>query len=196
MEAVRLKHRKADGAALPCTVLFTDETRTPDVPGLMPEMPRGSMVIFRHYDAPNRAALAKAVVRAAKPFGHKVLVAGDWKLALTSGAAGLHIPGHHLRRGQVGQTLPAHMLCTAAVHDERAAHAAMQAGADAIFVSPLYQSRSHPGDGGLGRLGLLRIAAAARGTAVYALGGITGQNAPTLRALPLSGLAAIDGLVP
>lgn len=196
MEARRLKHRRASAPDLPCVALFTDETRTPDVPSLMPRLPRGSFVIFRHYAAPNRAALARAVVRAAKPYGHKVLIAGDWKLALTSGAAGLHIPGNQLTRGQVGQALPTHMLRSAAVHDERAAHAAHKAGVDAVFVSPVYLTRSHPGTHGLGRIGVLRIAKAADQTPTFALGGINAKNAATLRGLPLAGVAAIDGLMP
>jgi thiamine-phosphate pyrophosphorylase len=69
--------------------------------------------------------------------------------------------------------------------------AAIRAGADALFVSPVFATRSHPGAPALGRarLGLL-----IRGLRipVIALGGMDRRRAASLRALGVHGWAAID----
>ena len=64
-----------------------------------------------------------------------------------------------------------------------------------MLLSPVFQTASHPG----GRaLGLQRFAALARASAapVYALGGVTAENALRLRATPAVGIAAIGALSP
>ena len=68
-----------------------------------------------------------------------------------------------------------------------------RAGADLLFLSPLFPTHSHPGAPALGRA---RFAALARGARppVIALGGMRAGHARGLALLGASGWAAIDGL--
>ena len=90
--------------------------------------------------------------------------------------------GRHNRRAG---TLPA------AAHSRREAIAAIRAGAAAIFVSPVFATRSHPGARTLGRA---RLGLMIRGldVAVMALGGMDAQKARGLKQLGIHGWAAID----
>ena len=74
------------------------------------------------------------------------------------------------------------MLLTVAVHSREAMMRAAEIGADAILLSPLFRTVSHPH---IEPLGLHRFAALLRESKVpvYALGGLTKKN---IRALPHS----------
>ena len=84
---------------LPRLILMTDEERLPDPLPAIEALPSGSAVIFRHYGAPDRTALARLVVRHARRRRVLVLVAGDPRLAVLCGADGLHLPDAMARRG-------------------------------------------------------------------------------------------------
>ena len=94
--------------------------------------------------------------------------------------------GVHNRRAA-----PSALPRTASAHSRREAIAAERCGADAVFVSPSFSTRSHPGARALGpvRFGLL-----VRGLRVpaIALGGMTPKRARRLGALGAHGWAAID----
>lgn len=82
---------------------------------------------------------------------------------------------------------------TAPVHSIREAVAAARGGADLLFVSPVFATRSHIGARPLGpvRFGLMiRLLR----TPVIALGGMSDKRARALCAMPIYGWAAIDGL--
>lgn len=144
-------------------------------------LPRGSGIIFRHYnlDQTARLSLFKQVSTHARRARHMLVVGGDrikaprWQIA-----------GWHGRQ---------HGALTAPVHSRREAVAATRAGARLLLVSPLFASRSHPGGRALGRsrFGLM-IRDLRR--PVIALGGVTGARARGLRPMRVYGWAAIDGL--
>lgn len=116
--------------------------------------------------------------------GILLFVAGDESLAARWGADGSHGRGTGGRRA-----LPR----SAPVHDRRELRAAQRQGADLIFLSPLFPTRSHPGSGALGAG---RFAALARmaNVPVMALGGVAGRHGATIRALGAAGFGAIDSL--
>lgn len=184
-------------------LLLTDSRRLPDPLPATARLPRGSGVVLRHYDWPRakRLALARQLARLCRRRGLLLLVAGDAGLALAAGADGVHLPeglGHlaaGLRRRQRG------WIVTQAAHGAgavaRAARTgAARNGADALLVSPVFPTASHPGAAGLGvlRFAALAIQAGRGGLAVYALGGVTGATAGRLRGIPLAGVAGITGL--
>src|SRR6187549_1543552 len=114
---------------LPTLWLMTDERRGGDVVAAMRALPRGAGVIFRHYDAPNREALAQAWRREARALGLVFLVAGDLRLALRLNADGFHAPealAHRLTAAR--RALPRGIL-TAAAHGRRGLVAAQRHGA-------------------------------------------------------------------
>ncbi|MFC3674403.1 thiamine phosphate synthase [Ferrovibrio xuzhouensis] len=188
---------------LPALLLLTDSRRLPDPLPAAARLPRGSGVILRHYEWPRaqRLALAIELARLCRRRGLLLLVAGDAGLALAAGAAGVHLPeglGHlaaGLRRQRRG------WIVTQAAHGAGAVARAARIGtarngADAVLVSPVFPTASHPGAAGLGvvRFAALAMQAARNGLAVYALGGVTAANARRLCGIPLAGLAGISGM--
>jgi thiamine-phosphate pyrophosphorylase len=176
---------------LPALFFLTDEIRIPDPLPAIEALPEGCGVVFRHYDAESRAALAAKVLAGCRAQGRLCLIGADAALAQDLGADGVHLPEHMVR------TLtdrPKGKLVTAAAHDEAALRAAADLGADAAFVSPVFATESHPG---AASLGVERFAALAASTSlpVYALGGITDENAERLAESGAAGLAAIGGLL-
>ena len=153
-------------------------------------LPRGSAVVVRHYSLAleERRALFNQVRQAARRRGCVVLLAGDAPLAKLWSADGYH--GRARGRAMVGKS----WLHSAPVHDDAELVAAIRNGADAVLISPLFTTRSHPGASALGPA---RFAALARRSPlpVIALGGVHPRHARLVRMLGAVGFAAIDGLV-
>lgn len=180
---------------MPTRILVTDERRLPDPVAAVARLAPGMAVLLRHYSAPDRAALALRLARAARARRITLLVAGsDWRLAARVGAAGIHLPEGIARTlADPGMRLwlrRGHVL-SVACHGPRALARAALLRADAAMLSPVFHTRSHPGAACLGGL---RFALWARRApiAVLALGGVTRHTARSLRFA--AGWAAIDGL--
>ncbi len=124
-----------------------------------------------------------------------MLIAADPRLAYEIGADGLHLSEaatqrdaaavRHLRR-----YMGARWIVTAAAHSESAMRAATKAGVDAVLLSPVFKTSSHPGTKTLGPLRFCSLSQNTE-TAVYALGGM---NAPQLRRLKGSHIAGMAGI--
>ncbi len=183
---------------LPPLILVTDEARLPDPVAAVGRLPPGSAVILRHYDAPDRPALARRLAALCRRRGVRLLIAGDWRLAAAVGAGGVHLPEAATRRGPMawgGRFAPRRpgFLVTAAAHSPAALWQAARAGADAALLSPVFPTASHPGAPGVG---VLRFAIWCRHApiAVYALGGIDRRAARRLKGAGAAGFAAIGAL--
>lgn len=146
-------------------------------------MPRGSGFIFRHYhlSSAERRARFDGLARLARRYGHSVILSGTPALARRWGADGAYGPPEALTRG------PA-LLRLAAVHSLRELAKARRA--NAVLLSPVFATRSHPGSKPLGTL-RFRLIAAASHCPVIALGGMTKHRAT---ALGVQNWAAIDGI--
>jgi thiamine-phosphate pyrophosphorylase len=169
---------------LPQLWMMTDERQGERLWAAIERLPRGAGVVFRHYglERARRKALFERVSRIARKRGLVLLVAGA-----SIGERGWQIDGTHGRRGPG--------LHSASVHDLREIRAAEREGADLLFLSPVFATRSHPGAHSLGRL---RFALLARQTQlpVIALGGMNPQRARRLSGSRLYGWAAIDAWGP
>ncbi len=174
---------------LPALWLVTDALRLPDPVAAAARLPRGAGVLFRHYDHPARAALAGRLAVLCRHRGLVLLVAGDARLAMQVRAAGLHLPEARMKE-TTGEAARGCGLITAAAHSRAALARAAALGLDAVFLSPVFATRSHPGRAGLGAAGFARLARGAR-LPVYALGGITPANAHELTGSGAAGVAAI-----
>ena len=123
--------------------------------------PHRAGIVFRHYSLPpgERRALFEQVRAIARRRGLMLLLAGPAGTARAWSAHGSHGRG----RGGGLRTAPAHNL--------REIRAAERAGAAALFLSPVFPTRSHPG---ARELGPARFALLARRTPlpVIALGGL------------------------
>jgi thiamine-phosphate pyrophosphorylase len=184
---------------LPDRWLLTDARRLADPLPAAARLPRGGGVILRHYEWPRgkRLALALALARLCRRRGLLLLVAGDAGLALAAGADGVHLPEglSHLAAGLRRRRRD--WIVTQAAHGAGAVAWAVPATVDAVLISPVFPTASHPGASGLGvlRFAALAVQAGGRGLAVYALGGVTAANAGRLHGLPLAGLAGIGALL-
>lgn len=162
---------------IPRLWLMTDPRLGDGLWAALERLPRGSGVIFRHYALPpaERRALFARVAAVARRRRLVLLRAGADRLG--RGEAGVHG-----RRGRGLVTWP--------VHSRAEAIAARRAGADALLVSPIFPTRSHPGARTLGpvRLGLL---IQGLGLPILALGGMDARQAKRLRGLDIHGWAAI-----
>ena len=172
-------------------ILMTDAARLPDPEAAIAALPADSIVIFRDYDHPDRAALAERLLQVSRSAGCWFLVAGDVRLARRLGADGVHLPEYRLSRTPAG--LSGFRLVTAACHSTAALRRAHRAGAHLAMVSPVFPTESHPGARTLGIHGLARLKARSQ-LPVAALGGITIKNARQLRSLRLAAVAGISGI--
>jgi thiamine-phosphate pyrophosphorylase len=168
---------------LPALWLMTDERQGEGLWAALDRLPNGAGVVFRHYRlAPaERRALFDRVRRIARRRRLMLVLAGSPPQARAWRADGSHGRSPHRAIG----------LRTAPAHDRREIVTASRAGADLIFVSPIFATRSHPGGRTLGRvrLGLMIRQAGVRS---IALGGMDAPRARSLRHLGLWGWAAID----
>jgi thiamine-phosphate pyrophosphorylase len=182
--AARLRG-KAD---LPALVLMTDDVRLRDPVAAARALPKGSMVIVRSRDGARRQALAHTLREVARTRSLFLLIAGDVALARRIGADGVHLP--ETRIGEAAAIRARNpMLVTAAAHSLRALR---QAGyVDALILSAVFATASHPGRAALGAVRANHIARQAP-LPVYALGGITARNARLL--FGFCGIAAIGAL--
>lgn len=166
-------------------VLMTDD-RNADWAGAARRLPRGSVVVVRARTTKARLKLAEELLGLAT-----LLIADDPALAEDIGAAGLHLPQRRMREALHWRARHPDWIITASAHDMRAFLHTQ--GLDALFLSPVFATASHPGAPALSpvRAGLM---AAQAGVPVYALGGVTGRNAARLPP-GFSGIAAIGSLL-
>lgn len=148
-------------------------------------LPRGSAFVFRHYhlDPKSRRARLDELVPLVEEGGHMLILSGSDDQAKAWGAAGSYGPPE-----AVGEA--PELLRVATVHDaEEMAHA-NAAGADAVMLSPVFETRTHPNTAPLGPERFHALAALAE-MPVIALGGMNPDRA---RELGWKRWAAIDGL--
>ena len=172
---------------MPRLWLLSDPVRLPDPRAAAARLPRGSAVVARGMSPP-AALLALAAL--CRRRGLRLLVAGDGRAALRLGA-GLHLPERptpgllaFLRARRPGA------LLSLAVHGRRGLARGRRLRADAVLISPIFPTASHPGARALGPHAWAWLARHA-GRPAVALGGVTGaRRVPPIAA----GLAAIGWL--
>ncbi|WP_243693367.1 thiamine phosphate synthase [Sphingomonas sp. PP-CC-3A-396] len=162
---------------IPTRWLMTDERMGDALWLALRRLPPRSGVVFRHYATPagERRELLRRVLRLAQARRLIVVVAGVSSMR----ADGVH--GRARTRGI--RTWPAHTRTEAL--------AGQRAKADALFVSPVYATRSHAEAAGLGPARAMRIARGV-GVPVIALGGMDALRWRRIQRFGFHGWAAID----
>lgn len=170
---------------LPLVWLLSDARNDDGLEAALAELPRGSGFVFRHYHlGPEaRAARLRGLAQAARGHGHLVILSGEERQARQWGADGVYGPPQRIATARGLRKL-------ATAHDGDGLVAARRAGADGVFLSPVFPTRSHPGARPLGIHGF-HVLAQQSPVPVIALGGMTKARAREL-AWPRWG--AIDGL--
>ena len=162
---------------LPTQWLMTDQRISDALWAAIERVPRGGGVVLRHHRS-DRLFGARVAARC-RAKGLLLAVAGDVALARDLGAAMVHNPA--------GEA--AGLLISRSVHSPDEAVAA--SGADLMFVSPVFATRSHPGGEPLGIERALALAAIARVPAI-ALGGMDAARGEAAIAAGFHGWAGID----
>ena len=152
---------------LPRRWLMTDERLGDRLFEAIGGLPDGAGIVFRHYRTVARRALFDRVAEAARSRQIRLLLAGPAEEAAAWGAEG----SHGRSQGAGLRTAPAHDL-----GDIREAEAS---GAAAIFLSPVFATRSHPGVTPLGPQRFAELAAQTR-LPVLALGGMDEEKCALL----------------
>lgn len=171
---------------LPRLWLLSDERNDAELEAALAKLPRGNGFIYRHYHLPPQERFARywQLSRIARARGHTIILADsaltarEWRADGIYGAPLTFTP----RR--------ADLLQLATAHSMREIAQAARVGADAVLLSPVYPTRSHP-DGAV--LGPVRFRMLARRAPmpVIALGGMDAHGA---QRLDCRRWAAIDGL--
>ncbi len=154
-------------------------------------LPPGSGVIYRHFGAPDRETVARQLRDICSQCEVRLLIAGDPDLAASVNADGVHWPEAKLAEAENWRGTFA--LQTASAHAPAAIHRAEIAGMDAVLFSAVFPSNSPSASVPLGPQRFRDIAQRAD-IPVYALGGVTSENAELVA--DHAGLAAIEGLLP
>lgn len=148
--------------ALPTAWLLTDERLRADLWRVLRRLPRGSGVVVRHHGL-SRLQRRRLLQRIRR-------------LGASRGWTVLDDSSDRIAR----------------VHDVRELRSALLSGPDLLFLSPLFQTRSHPEWDPLPRM---RAAAMVRLShqPVLALGGMNKRRFELLKPLGFAGYGAIDG---
>ncbi len=165
---------------LPNIWLLSDARNDAGLETVLASLPERSGFVFRHYhlDAVTRRARYDELVALCRTRGHLVVLAGDadWPADGSYGAPqALGTRSDRLR--------------FATAHDAHEVALANRAKADGIFLSPVFQTRTHPGGEWLGSEKFHALAALAE-CPVIALGGMNAERALELK---WPRWAAIDG---
>ncbi len=137
------------------------------------------------------AASTLRMVALARPPEAAVFVSGRPDIAAASGAHGVQLGAGDLTPDDARRVL-LHGWVGRSVHSPDEARVAVEEGADFLVVGSIYETPSHPGRAAVGT-GLLREAARL-GLPVIAIGGITPERVPELKAAGAYGVAAIRAL--
>ncbi len=181
--------RAANGMVLPALIAVSDAERMADPVAATALLPPRTAVLLRHYRHTGRTRLAHALAAACRARNLTLIVAGDAGLARAVGAAGVHYP-----EGTPFIVAPG-LFTTVAAHSLAAVRAAVAGGADAVLLSPVFATASHPGVRAMGVARFARLVAASA-VPVFALGGITAANALRLTGSGAAGIAAVGALAP
>jgi thiamine-phosphate pyrophosphorylase len=173
--------------AVPTLWLISDARNDAVLERAIKRLPRGAGLVFRHYHLPadERRARFDRLAKLIRSRGGAIVLAGDIATARRWRADGCYgVPGGGAAGGLI-------RLLT--VHDMRElARANAVRGRTQALISPVFQTRTHPGGTWLG---VPRFATLARHSRlpVIALGGMTRKRARQIAAIS-NGWAAIDGL--
>ena len=204
-EKLRHNYMKARGTAprLPSFILMSDPERIPDILYLAQQLPKGAALIYRHYGATNRFETAERL-RAIS--GLVLLIGNDPELATSVKADGVHMP-RATTLGAIKAIRKAHLdwIITQAAPKALGPEdgnllkwakdnaADNQGLIDGLLLSAIFPSKSPSTGPALGTEYVKNITELSDKT-VFALGGITAQNAAQLTQTGCAGLAAIEGI--
>ena len=184
--SVRQSRPEPTRSALPHLWLLSDERNDHALEAALRSFSAPVGFVFRHYHlAPEERYARYRVLQAiARARGHLVMLADSALTAKEWRADGVYGAPRMLAPRRAG------LLSIATAHDMGEIAQANRVNADAVMLSPVFPTRSHPGAGTMGPMRFLQLARHAL-MPVIALGGMNARHA---RRLQWCRWAAIDGL--
>lgn len=148
---------------------------------------------LREKDLPARRLLnvARALAVRLKNSSTRLLINERFDIALAAGAAGVHLPARALAAEAVRRCVPSGFLIAASVHNEAELKAA-ESAADFAVCGPIFDT---PEKTTLGVENFQRLAHSSA-LPLFALGGITPENAPEALRAGAAGVAGIRLFLP
>jgi thiamine-phosphate pyrophosphorylase len=140
-------------------------------------------------------AVARRIASLAGAVGALFLINDRPDIARAVDADGVHLGQDDLPVAAARRVLGAAAVVGVSTHDLDEARGAAAAGADYVGVGPIYATASKPGAPAPRGLELLRAVRAAVRCPIVAIGGITPETAPAVRAAGADAVAMIGALV-
>jgi thiamine-phosphate pyrophosphorylase len=182
---------------LPVVHLITDRRLVPELAARADEAlaglpPRTAAVQLREKDLGGRdlLVLARALAAVCRARGQRLIVNDRLDVALAAGADGVHLPAAGVAAEDARRLLGPDALVGVSCHSAADVARAHDAGASYATFSPVYDTPSKRAFGA--PVGVAALREAARlGLPLVALGGVTAERVPELRAAGARGVAAI-----
>lgn len=190
LTATKLYAARSNPSRLSPLVFMTDPKRVPDVVAAAQKLPRGTAIIYRHFNSAHRFVDAQALRQVAFERGQQLLIGADPELAIEMGADGVHF-----RRDT---TLKAPRLWRQRCPDWIISMAGIKSGEyqndisvlDGLLVSSVFPSQSPSAGVPIGIESFSKLTRALP-VPVFALGGVNKTTAPKLIGSGAAGLAGI-----
>ena len=178
---------------IPSIIVFTDDKCVVSPIELAKIIPINWGILIRNYEAPNREELICSAARVCKQRGIFFIIANDLKLALSLKASGLHLSEYYFSKNTLS-TIFIHsskLQITTSAHTFHKITQAHQYKFDAIFLSPIFKTKSYPKQNGLG---IHRFIALSKKTPIntLALGGANLNNYNRINNFGLYGIGGIS----
>ncbi len=182
---------------LPVVHLVTDRRLAPDLAAradaALAGLPPGVAAIhLREKDLGGRdlLELARALAAVCRARRQRLLVNDRLDVALAAGADGVHLPSAGVPPGEARRLVGRDALVGVSCHSAAEVARARDGGASFAFLSPIFDTPSKRAYGPPIGVEALR-AAAGLGLPLVALGGVTADRVPSLRAAGATGVAAL-----
>jgi len=150
-------------------------------------------VQLRRRDLPAREveALAKRLIALSPLARERVLVNARLDVALSTGAAGVHLPADGLPVAAVKRAVPEGFVVSRSTHSREEVERAFGEGASFVVFGPIFPTASKPDHPGFGLEALEEVVSSVP-IPVYALGGVTPERVLQIAETGAHGIAGIS----